>query len=112
MLRLLAQDYKSRMGGLPDLLLWSPDTLKCACCTQLGRSVCVPLTHCVGDEFVPRPAAKLVEVKGPNDRLSDKQEVWISELLTAGIHVEVLHVEAQVAPLGRAPSAPASLGTR
>lgn len=65
-----------------------------------------------GDERRPRPAAKLVEVKGPNDRLSDKQEVWIDELLAAGIHVEVCHVAARVAPLGRALSAPSSLGAR
>ena len=66
---------------------------------------------CAGDERVPRVAAKLVEVKGPNDRLSDKQEVWISELLAAGVHVEVCHVAVQVAPV-RTPSAPAALGTR
>ena len=65
-----------------------------------------------GDERVPRPAAKLVEVKGPNDRLSDKQEVWIRELLAAGIPVEVCHVAAQARSLGRVKSAPAALGAR
>lgn len=35
---------------------------------------------------------RLVEVKSPNDRLSETQKVWISVLLSAGIDVEVCHV--------------------
>ena len=36
--------------------------------------------------------AKFVEVKGPRDRLSDKQRVWIAALLAGGVDVEVCRV--------------------
>ena len=101
------------MGGLPDLLLWSPETLSCMfahCFAHLALFLTSGFS--TGDERVPRAAAKLVEVKGPNDRLSNKQEVWIRELLAAGLHVEICHVDAQVALLDRVQSAPATLGTR
>ena len=34
-----------------------------------------------------------VEVKGPNDRLSDSQVAWIDVLVRAGAEVEVCRVE-------------------
>ena len=39
------------------------------------------------------PRARLVEVKGPGDRLSDRQRVWIDVLLRHGADVAVCHVE-------------------
>jgi hypothetical protein len=36
--------------------------------------------------------AKLVEVKGPRDRLSDQQHAWIVILLDAGVSVQVCKV--------------------
>jgi fanconi-associated nuclease 1 len=61
--RLLAADcYGS--GGMPDLLLWRPEP---------------------GD-------AKVVEVKGPRDRLSDSQRAWMAAMQAAGLEVEVLRV--------------------
>lgn len=51
-------------GGMPDLLLWHPG----------------------------RRAAKLSEVKGPRDRLSDQQRAWIAALEDAGLRAEVLKV--------------------
>ena len=65
--RLLAIDYSHWHAGLPDLVLWRPDG-----------------------------CAKLVEVKGPNDRLSDIQEGWLCELVLAGADVEVLQVREDV----------------
>lgn len=62
--RLLAQDHGAWQGGMPDLLLWHPTKV----------------------------AAKLVEVKGPRDRLSDQQRAWISALEDAGLDVEILKV--------------------
>eukprot|EP00898_Chlorokybus_atmophyticus_P003204 jgi/Chlat1/3885/Chrsp26S00304 len=61
---LLAEDYALWVGGMPDLLLWKPEQLK----------------------------AKLVEVKGPNDHLSDDQRAWIMQLQAAGVDVEVCKV--------------------
>lgn len=37
---------------------------------------------------------QLVEVKGPNDRLSQKQQIWLDELHKLGADVEVCHVVA------------------
>jgi Fanconi-associated nuclease 1 len=61
-------------GGMPDLLLWR-------------NAPGAP------------PAARLAEVKGPRDRLSDQQRAWIAALSRAGLEVEVLKV---VEPAARA----------
>ena len=62
---LFCQDYTSWRGGMPDLLVWN----------------------------ATRMDAKLVEVKGPRDSLSDKQRVWIAHLEDSNIPVEVLRVK-------------------
>ncbi|PRW59254.1 fanconi-associated nuclease 1-like protein isoform X1 [Chlorella sorokiniana] len=62
--RLLAQDHGGWSGGMPDLLLW-----------HAGRR-----------------AARLAEVKGPRDRLSDQQRAWMAALSEAGLQAEVLKV--------------------
>ncbi|XP_069722558.1 fanconi-associated nuclease 1 isoform X1 [Phaenicophaeus curvirostris] len=64
--RRLSKDLRHCRGGLPDLVVWRTHT----------------------NHF------KLVEVKGPNDRLSPKQMVWLSELKHLGATVEVCHVRA------------------
>ncbi|NXN93402.1 FAN1 nuclease, partial [Rhinopomastus cyanomelas] len=64
--RHLSKDLRHCRGGLPDLVVWSTHT----------------------NHF------KLVEVKGPNDRLSHKQMIWLSELKKLGAAVEVCHVQA------------------
>lgn len=97
-LRLLAEDFRSRAGGLPDLLLWSPDALGTprTCVSEwllMLMGWCWAWSDCVAAAHL-KPAAKLVEVKGPNDRLSDRQTVWLGELAAAGLHVEVCRVSA------------------
>ncbi|XP_063053132.1 fanconi-associated nuclease 1 [Engraulis encrasicolus] len=62
----MAKDYRHCRGGLPDLVVWNTHT------------------H----------SYKLVEVKGPNDRLSQKQQIWLDELHRWGADVEVCHVTA------------------
>uniref|UniRef100_A0A6I8N5G7 Fanconi-associated nuclease n=1 Tax=Ornithorhynchus anatinus TaxID=9258 RepID=A0A6I8N5G7_ORNAN len=64
--RKLVTDLRHCRGGLPDLVVWN---------TQDKRF-------------------KLVEVKGPNDRLSHKQMIWLDELQKLGAEVEVCHVVA------------------
>ncbi|NXK96169.1 FAN1 nuclease, partial [Formicarius rufipectus] len=64
--RRLSKDLRHCRGGLPDLVVWSTHT-----------------RH-----------FKLVEVKGPKDRLSPKQMLWLSELKRLGAAVEVCHVQA------------------
>ncbi|KAM7396874.1 hypothetical protein PAMP_019880 [Pampus punctatissimus] len=62
----MAKDYRHCRGGLPDLVVWNTSN------------------NCY----------KLVEVKGPNDRLSQKQQIWLDELQKLGADVEVCHVAA------------------
>ncbi|KAI8462547.1 MAG: hypothetical protein J3K34DRAFT_462867 [Monoraphidium minutum] len=64
-MRLMAEDHAGSSGGLPDLLLW---------------------------RTAPHPAARLVEVKGPTDRLSEQQRAWIAAIAGAGLEVEVCKV--------------------
>ncbi|XP_059227695.1 fanconi-associated nuclease 1 isoform X2 [Mustela nigripes] len=64
--RRLATDFRHCRGGLPDLVVWDSQSHRC----------------------------KLVEVKGPNDRLSHKQMLWLDELQKLGAEVEVCHVVA------------------
>ncbi|NWU65957.1 FAN1 nuclease, partial [Pterocles burchelli] len=64
--RRLSKDLRHCKGGLPDLVVWRTHT----------------------NQY------KLVEVKGPNDRLSHKQIIWLSELKKLGAAVEVCHVQA------------------
>ena len=40
-------------------------------------------------------ACKFVEVKGPGDRLSDTQVVWLETLTDLGVHAEVCHVQGR-----------------
>eukprot|EP00884_Botryococcus_braunii_P020868 jgi/Botrbrau1/7465/Bobra.0095s0003.2 len=63
--RLLAEDHAGWSGGMPDLLLWRVEDRR----------------------------AKLSEVKGPRDQLSDQQRAWLAALSEAGIEVEVLKVK-------------------
>lgn len=63
--KLLAQDHAGWTGGMPDLLLWRQ---------------------------VPFPTCRLVEVKGPRDRLSDQQRAWMRALHGEGVDVEVCKV--------------------
>ncbi|KAF8014411.1 hypothetical protein BT93_H0284 [Corymbia citriodora subsp. variegata] len=65
--RLLSQDYRTWSSGMPDLLLWQ-----------------------FHGEY--RGEAKLVEVKGPNDRLSEQQRAWLFVLMECGFNAEVCKV--------------------
>ncbi|XP_021765063.1 fanconi-associated nuclease 1 homolog [Chenopodium quinoa] len=65
--RLLAQDYRSWTSGMPDLLLWR-----------------------FHGEY--KGEAKLVEVKGPRDRLSEQQRAWLLTLMDCGFTAEVCKI--------------------
>ncbi|ERS96111.1 hypothetical protein HMPREF1624_07647 [Sporothrix schenckii ATCC 58251] len=66
--KVLAQEYRQRGGGLPDLLLW---------------------------RIEPTPEVLFSEVKSANDRLSDTQRMWIHVLAGAGVRVAVCHAIAK-----------------
>jgi len=42
--------------------------------------------------LTPHKEARLVEVKGPTDRLSEQQRAWIAAMAAAGMQVEVCKV--------------------
>nr|CDS28085.1 fanconi associated nuclease 1 [Hymenolepis microstoma] len=62
--RLLISNYSNWCSGLPDLCVWSPSKAK----------------------------SKLIEVKGPGDKLSSQQVVWIDQLLSFGADVEICSI--------------------
>lgn len=66
--KVLAQEYRQRGGGLPDLLLWRME---------------------------PTPEVLFSEVKSANDRLSDTQRMWIHVLAGGGVRVAVCHAIAK-----------------
>ncbi|KHJ35619.1 putative coiled-coil domain-containing protein mtmr15 [Erysiphe necator] len=65
--RVLAQEYRIRRGGLPDLLLW-----------HMGKREVI-----------------FAEVKSANDRLSETQRLWIHILTSVGLKVELCHAVAK-----------------
>ncbi|KAJ0735623.1 putative phosphodiesterase I [Helianthus annuus] len=69
--RHLAQDYRSWSSGMPDLLLWRFHS------DYSGE-------------------AKLVEVKGPRDRLSEQQRAWLLFFMDSGFNAEVCRVNPPV----------------
>ena len=71
-MKVMAQEYAARGGGVPDLFLWR---------TPAGE-----------DEF---GEVMFSEVKSENDRLSDTQRLWIHVLTGAGVRVELCHAVAR-----------------
>jgi Fanconi-associated nuclease 1 len=65
--KVMAQEYRVRGGGIPDLFLWDP----------------------------VKKEVRFVEVKSENDRLSDTQRLWIHVLTGAGIKVELCNAVAR-----------------
>ncbi|CAG9832759.1 unnamed protein product [Diabrotica balteata] len=63
----LVKDIDQYQSGMPDLILWNVDEKK----------------------------AKFVEVKGKNERLSMKQQLWLKYLLEIGANVAVCHVHCR-----------------
>jgi Fanconi-associated nuclease 1 len=75
--KVMAQEYRVRGGGMPDLFLW----------------------RTVVDEKTPMSKGKgeivFSEVKSENDRLSDTQRLWIHVLTGAGVRVELCNARAR-----------------
>jgi Fanconi-associated nuclease 1 len=65
--KVMAQEYRVRGGGMPDLFLWDP----------------------------VKKQVTFSEVKSENDRLSDTQRLWIHVLTGAGIRVELCNAVAR-----------------
>ena len=69
--KVMAQEYRVRGGGIPDLFIWKPG----------------------GDK--EDGEVRFVEVKSENDRLSDTQRLWIHVLTGAGVRVELCNAVAK-----------------
>lgn len=63
--KLLICDFRHFRRGLPDLVMWNSNTYK----------------------------LKIVEVKGPSDKLSFVQTIWLNNLASMGLDVEVCNVK-------------------
>ncbi|KAJ3020052.1 hypothetical protein HKX48_001410 [Thoreauomyces humboldtii] len=81
-LTVMAQAYKDHCGGLPDLVLW-----------KVGGGDAGD-----GERKEELGHVKLVEVKGPGDRLSEKQIMWMDVLAAAGWDVEICKVVHRAGP--------------
>ncbi|KAI8340588.1 VRR-NUC domain-containing protein [Chlamydoabsidia padenii] len=63
--KLLAEEFGHRQGGMPDLCCWNYNEKRCL----------------------------FVEVKGPGDKLSETQKIWLDTLTNMGIPSEVCYVK-------------------
>lgn len=84
--KVMAQEYRYRGGGIPDLILWRAN----------NESEQVEATK--SGEQQPgnaRGEVMFAEVKSANDRLSDTQRLWIHVLTGAGIKVALCHAVAK-----------------
>ncbi|KAL6908580.1 VRR-NUC domain-containing protein [Trichoderma evansii] len=80
--KVMAQEYKQRGGGIPDLILWrrAESSGAEAQNEEPGKA---------------RGEAMFVEVKSANDRLSDTQRLWIHVLTGAGVKVALCNAVAK-----------------
>ncbi|KAK0613017.1 VRR-NUC domain-containing protein [Bombardia bombarda] len=75
--KVMAQDYRARGGGVPDLVLWR-------------------MNEGEGGNIKPSKGEVLfAEVKSANDRLSDTQRLWIHVLTGSGVRVALCNAVAK-----------------
>ncbi|KAL2175423.1 VRR-NUC domain-containing protein [Thermothelomyces heterothallicus CBS 202.75] len=79
--KVMAQEYKARSGGVPDLILW-----------RTGKDG-PPADG--NDSDHRKGEVMFAEVKSANDRLSDTQRLWINVLAGAGVRVALCHAVAR-----------------
>ncbi|KAL1841384.1 hypothetical protein VTJ49DRAFT_7114 [Mycothermus thermophilus] len=77
--KVIAQDYRTRGSGVPDLILWRR--------TNPGASPTAGSNS--------RGEVMFAEVKSANDRLSDTQRLWINVLSGAGVRVALCNAVAR-----------------
>jgi Fanconi-associated nuclease 1 len=84
--KVMAQEYRARGGGVPDLLLW-----------RTGGEEPPANGNSDGRR---QGEVMFAEVKSANDRLSDTQRLWINVLTGAGVRVALCNAVArEVRPL-------------
>ncbi|KAK7731021.1 hypothetical protein SLS53_008892 [Cytospora paraplurivora] len=77
--KVMAQEYRQRGGGVPDLVLWrtGPERVGDGDGESEGKGECM-----------------FAEVKSANDQLSDTQRLWIHVLTGAGVRVALVNAVA------------------
>lgn len=79
--KVMAQEYRQRGGGMPDLILWRAKP-------ELGENERLGPGSATGEVM-------FAEVKSASDRLSDTQRLWIHVLNGAGIKVALCNAVAK-----------------
>ncbi|PON27488.1 hypothetical protein TGAM01_v203869 [Trichoderma gamsii] len=83
--KVMAQEYRQRGGGIPDLILW-----------RMAENNGAEAQKAQNEEpGKARGEAMFVEVKSANDRLSDTQRLWIHVLTGAGVKVALCNAVAK-----------------
>ncbi|KAK4170426.1 VRR-NUC domain-containing protein [Cladorrhinum sp. PSN259] len=78
--KVMAEDYRARGGGVPDLILWRTEKKELQ-------------TNEEGHQ--QKGEVMFAEVKSANDRLSDTQRLWIHVLTGAGVRVALCNAVAK-----------------
>ena len=93
--KVLAQEYASRGGGVPDLFLWREEEDEDANkgVEEEGKKG-AESQDMVRTRGTGRGEVMFAEVKSENDRLSDTQRLWIDVLSGAGLRVELCNALA------------------
>jgi Fanconi-associated nuclease 1 len=78
--KVMAQEYRQRGGGIPDLILWRTKETPEDQPTEPGKA---------------KGEVMFSEVKSANDRLSDTQRLWIHVLTGAGVKVALCNAIAK-----------------
>ncbi|KAM0338960.1 hypothetical protein ACHAPQ_001950 [Fusarium lateritium] len=78
--KVMAQEYRQRGGGIPDLILWRTKETPEDQSTEPGKA---------------KGEVMFSEVKSANDRLSDTQRLWIHVLTGAGVKVALCNAVAK-----------------
>lgn len=86
--RVVAQEYRQRGGGVPDLVLWRSRNRSG---TGMGPE---SDGEGEGEGAQGKGECMFCEVKSANDRLSDTQRLWIHVLTGAGIRVALVNAVA------------------
>ncbi|KAG6087009.1 hypothetical protein E4U30_001621 [Claviceps sp. LM220 group G6] len=82
--KVMAQEYRQRGGGVPDLILW-----------RVAEDVSAEAEADNKTAGAPRGEVMFAEVKSANDRLSDTQRLWIHVLTGAGVKVALVNATAK-----------------
>lgn len=80
--KVMAQDYRARGGGVPDLILW-----------RTARAEESPPAE--SKDMEQEGEVLFAEVKSANDRLGDTQRLWIHVLTGAGVRVALCNAVAK-----------------